>query len=199
MEDDVFETIPITDWAQVYDLPVLKRGSVLFRGQHDSEWELTSSLEREFKRLGVQEDYFLNKERALLFEFRRRAHLYTSDLPENDDLVGWLALMQHHGAPTRLLDFSYSFYVACYFAFSSSNDSSAVWAIDDFWLRTCWNHVGQLREESLDSQARLANKRLALNHEECKGGGVPKEMTSAVLMIEPTRQIQRLAAQQGCF
>jgi len=171
----------------------------LFRGQANDTWGLKTSLEREFERLEIHGDYFLHKERALLVEFRRRAHLYTRDLPDHDDVVGWLALMQHHSAPTRLLDFSYSFFVASHFAFSTSSGNSAIWAIDDLWLRTCLDPQAFMREESLNAQSQLANKKLSLYHEEYKGGGRPKDLSNAILMIEPTRQIQRLAVQQGLF
>jgi len=41
--------------------------------------------------------------------------------------------MQHHGAPTRLLDFSYSIYVAAYSAMESADGDSALWAVDGLW------------------------------------------------------------------
>jgi hypothetical protein len=47
-------------------------------------------------------------ERQLLKEFKRRAHFYVNSLPTHGDVLGWFALMQHYGAPTRLLDWTYS-------------------------------------------------------------------------------------------
>lgn len=38
--------------------------------------------------------------------------------------------MQHHGAPTRLLDFTWSFYVAAFFALEGATGDAAIWAVN---------------------------------------------------------------------
>jgi hypothetical protein len=79
----------------------------LFRGQTDSSWNLIPSVYRGYS--PQQERYFTN-------EFRVRARSRYNACPANNDYSGWLALMQHYGLPTRLLDWTYSPLVAAFFS-----------------------------------------------------------------------------------
>lgn len=61
-----------------------------------------------------------------------------------EDVIEWLALMQHFGAPTRLLDFTQSPYVATYFAVEDATEDSVIWAVNESWVR---NQAGRLALE----------------------------------------------------
>jgi len=79
----------------------------LYRGQPDAAWCLSPSVHR---------GYTPEQERYLTNEFRVRARSRHLNCPADNDYPGWLALMQHYGLPTRLLDWTYSPLVAAYFA-----------------------------------------------------------------------------------
>ena len=104
----------------------------VFRGQSNADWPLQPSLER-FANLIRERPQSV--EAYGLTEFRRHAHHYTTVTPS--DTLEWLALLRHHSAPSRLLDFTKSPYVAAFFATAeaASNEGAAIWAIDSLAIR----------------------------------------------------------------
>jgi FRG domain len=100
-----------------------------FRGQADAGWFLMSTLDR-YLDAYIDKKYWQAQEERIKRIFRRKAHLFLSHIPEPSDTFQWLALMQHHGAPTRLLDFTWSPYVAAFFALERSTTEAAIWAIN---------------------------------------------------------------------
>lgn len=124
-------TISITSWG---DYRKLVRSSEFrgwaFRGQSDAAWPVASSLARYLKDFEVHQDAWAFQEKRALRIFQRKAQLYLSSVPDAQDSFQWLAMMQHHGAPTRLIDFTWSPFIAAYFALSQSKtEAAAVWGI----------------------------------------------------------------------
>ena len=69
-------------------------------------------------------------EQKLLTSFRKYA---LRSAVHGDWVWNWLSLAKHHGLPTRLLDWSYSPYVALHFAtvdFRHADEDGAVWCVD---------------------------------------------------------------------
>lgn len=138
----------LTNWGEfqtVLDTHFRER-KWMFRGHGRSDWLLQTSLERAAVRtvkgpgdpplIGPLAMMPHELELNLLLQFQRRAHHYISNPPRDTEVVDWLALMQHHGVPTRLLDWTFSPYVALYFAVENSTRDTdcAVWAVDTEWL-----------------------------------------------------------------
>ena len=71
---------------------------------------------RTFIERKIKPELWEEQEERTLRIFKRKAHHFLDRTPAEEEEFEWLALMQHHGAPTRLLDFTWSPYVAAFFA-----------------------------------------------------------------------------------
>ena len=94
-----------------------------FRGLSDAAYRLETTL----MRLGGN---YVTLERHLLRNFIKYAHR-TGIMPSS--IWHWLSIAQHHGLPTRLLDWTYSPLVAAHFATANIEKSEvdgAIWAVN---------------------------------------------------------------------
>jgi hypothetical protein len=126
----------------------LGRKNVIYRGQKNYEWPLWSSLERALFKYAKREDerklqviqgmsadtatelWVRNAEDALLQRFREQAIRFgIPSLPEAWDILGWWEVMQHHGAPTRLMDWTTSPFIAAWFAIDGHEDADGDMAL----------------------------------------------------------------------
>jgi hypothetical protein len=91
----------------IYDEKIDRyRSPFIYRGMNDARKTLKTSLAR----LGGP---YQKLERHLLRNFKKYAH---TNVLSGQSNWNWLALAQHHGLPSRLLDWTYSPYVALHFA-----------------------------------------------------------------------------------
>jgi hypothetical protein len=185
----------------------LLKDTWLFKGLLD-EWVLDTTIERLSRKWKIDLKHLPQIERKLIRDFQRK-YPDTAPKPEpNEDYLWWLALMQHHGAPTRLLDWTYSPYVASYFAFEyvllegDKNSKAAIYAVD----RKGWfdRESGSIVEKILEEE-NCKDKDFFKNVKDSKQYTFePLFMKKGqkrpfVGILNPWRLNQRLAIQQGAF
>ena len=187
------DVISVDSWATFQELVAgPKYRSWAFRGQADARWPLYSSISRYLKEHRVNEKAWAEQEERIVRIFRRKAHLFLDHVPAETDAFQWLALMQHHGAPTRLLDFTWSPFVAAFFALERATTAAAMWAL-------CFPEIWKAKHKFPDKNSSVTEDELSLripgNYERFfLGNTVPFVVTG-----EPMVMNQRLVAQSGTF
>jgi hypothetical protein len=133
----VVENIPVKDirvsnWNELnerlyegsWEEPLARfRSNLAFRGLGNSSYDLKTGLIR----LGGAAERL---EGHMLRNYRKYAR---RDSVPDDSMWNWLALAQHHGLPTRLIDWTFSPYVAMHFATVRLQDydyDGVIWCVD---------------------------------------------------------------------
>ncbi|WP_049945498.1 FRG domain-containing protein [Candidatus Stoquefichus massiliensis] len=124
--------IIINSWNEFQDYVFLKswngdilryRSNFIFRGLSHSNYNLQTSLQRV-----CGNNY--NLEKALIRNFKKYASLEMNNTKNFWEII---SLGQHHGLPTRLLDWTFSPFVALHFAtenFQHYDCDGAIWCLD---------------------------------------------------------------------
>jgi hypothetical protein len=193
------EDIRVTSWNELNDhlyadswQESLKRfrSNYAFRGQGVAAYDLRTSL----MRLGGA---YEKLELPLLRTFRRYAQ--RGDVP-GDSIWNWLALAQHHGLPTRLLDWTYSPYVAMHYVTQDVECFGAdgvIWCVD--YARAAESLPDKLKEILAEEDARVFTNEMLQ-----RAAGTLRDFdrlsrTPFVAFFEPPSLDQRIINQFALF
>lgn len=164
-----------------------------FRGHSDSRWTLSPSLGRQEiakRQRGL--------EALLYYDFISLAGPLS---PYSNASWDILFLMQHHGVPTRLLDWTQTFSIALYFSLRpliiSNNVSSynnycitpCIWILDPFNLNESMNDGPMILNPNTDIDGTYQEHFIENS----------KKFKSAIIAINPSRVSSRVVAQRGVF
>ncbi len=125
-------TIRVESWSELQDALFTDswndelgrfRSRYAYRGLSDLEYPLETTLMRLRGR-------YAELERHLIRNFRKYAH---RNVVERETFWQWLAVAKHYGLPARLLDWTYSPYIALHFATANIDKfdrDGAIWAVN---------------------------------------------------------------------
>jgi hypothetical protein len=163
--------------------------AVWFRGARKASYGLVPSLYRHSIKKSAEE--LRQLESDLMGTFRDRAPPFTSQIPTV--AMEMLFLMQHHGVPTRLLDWTENPYVALFFALevNEAGDDAAVWTLDPVSLNKT-----ALANNTGSDRVLAANDELLNAYQP---GGQVKSSGKLPVAMYGVHNSRRIVAQRGVF
>jgi FRG domain len=166
-----------------------------FRGHSDVGWDLAPTLYRDApptRGIRVVED-------EIRQEFIIRAPSLSAERPQNS--WEWYFLMQHSGAPTRLLDWTEGALIALYFAVRNKLDKgdAAVWVLNPWNLNEYVLGIDEVIAPSAEAgRFKLDSKRyepwLPARYQKSKA-----LKAKLPVAIYPTHFARRISSQRSCF
>lgn len=148
--------LQLSDWQSAREAfgeagaaPPERKRQLLFRGQADSAWPLTTTLDREVGAVTPERRTQLRWE--LLRDFRRLSLGLFPAMPTEPLGWGWEFLARHHGLPSPIIDWSRSAYIAAFFAFSDpvalggASSDVAIWMLDRSQLNHAMDAITRFR------------------------------------------------------
>ena len=187
-----FQEKAVTSWREFLDF---KRDSLsddwVFRGQGNDD-PLDNSLQRSRDYFEIDWLDLPGIEEQMIRDFRRRFQGKRDEYLDLDRLY-CISVMQHHGSPTRLLDFTWSPYVGAFFALEKAKVQPVLWCINIDWIGSA---VRNIVGEDLVRTRWIDDERTDKSFIDMYMKIPPMKFTC---LENPIRQNTRLVVQQGIF
>lgn len=189
-----YKHIKLKKWSEFKELAEKSRLEWIFRGQSNSKWELQTTLERS----NIVEN-FPDFEDEILNDFKKGVKFYLKDESLPETTLEYFSLLQHYGAPSRLLDFTKSPYVAAYFAFEQATEDVeevAIWVVNKIFLYQSSLYYFENKIDHLSARRNYTfnDRTFDLAFEESKKGDF-----NCIFPTEPNNQNKRYHLQQSIF
>ena len=190
--DDLMKTI-----KKIMEYSNSKNKTFAWRGQIDADWSLHSSLYRRMcltKGKILTENEMADSESKILKELHRWG-LHSSSETGRLSILNQLAMLQHFGSPTRLIDITFNAWVAVFFA------------VEEKWNNGSRHPDKDARLFAIDVTGRLINEiedyrpwedSLSRPWKEANGFN-QQRWTTSVFAWKPSNINGRIEAQNGGF
>lgn len=191
---DYYKHKELKTWKEYVELAQTSRLEWIFRGQSNSNWNLQTTLER-----SNIVDYFPEFEKVLLSDFKKGVKFYLEkeELPQST--LEYYSMLQHFGAPSRLLDFTRSPYIASYFAFEQATEEAenvAIWVVDKsvIYQQAAYYLQKRIKSHFGRNNNTFNDQTFEEIIEESQKGDF-----NCIVPVEPENQNQRYHLQQSIF
>jgi len=155
-----------------------------YRGQSTAGRRLVPSMYR----CEVKPDY----EREMIRDFKIKSTLDRDHIPKND--IDWLFLAQHHGLPTRILDWSENPLVALFFAVENFDNKKD----GEIFVINAWT-LNLASDDPIQSAPITEDKRFEKYVLDLADPDSRKPKAKCPMAFRPSSSFKRSAAQSGVF
>lgn len=171
-----------------------------FRGHSRVINALTPGIYREDYTNDLYLGFNPNHESKIAADFKRKAPSIANNLPEYNEHLEWLFIMQHHGVPTRLLDWSENILIATFFACNNSYDQDGeIWTLLPWKLNESHGYWGLPILDKDKTLKYYAHEIFHNNPERLAEEYELKEIPKIPMALQPPLGHPRITAQQSCF